>query len=176
MTATPSTATPTPEEATLSHAEGLRRIIEERSNVRPGSVNNRMAPEFVSCSEDGKTCITRYFLKPEMSNPMGWLHGGVTSAMIDMGMGALAYYHKKAICPTSTMTVNFLRPNRIGGYMVVKSHVDFLGTKIVHLSAQAWMEDNPEQLTATATGSYSVIGGGHGKNNESLSDKIGRLH
>lgn len=163
-------------EQPLSHAEGLRRIIEERSKVRPGSVNNRMAPEFVSCSEDGKTCITRYFLKPEMSNPMGWLHGGVTSAMIDMGMGALAYYHKQAICPTSTMTVNFLRPNRIGGYMVVKSHVDFLGTKIVHLSAQAWMEDNPEQLTATATGTYSVIGGGHSGKKESLSDKIGRLH
>ncbi len=156
-----------------SHEEGLRRIIEERSNVRPGSVNNRMAPEFVSCSEDGKTCITRYFLKPEMSNPMGWLHGGVTSAMLDMAMGALAYYHKQAICPTSTMTVNFLRPNRIGKYMVVKAHVDFLGKKIVHLSAQAWMEDNEEQLTATSTGSYSVIGG---STKETLSDKIGRLH
>lgn len=175
MMTTTSTTSNTNEQP-LSHEEGLRRIIEERSKVRPGSVNNRMAPEFVSCSEDGKTCITRYFLKPEMSNPMGWLHGGVTSAMIDMAMGALAYYHKKAICPTSTMTVNYLRPNRIGGYMVVKAHADFLGKKIVHLSAQAWMEDNPEQLTATATGSYSVIGGGHSDKSESLSDKIGRLH
>ncbi|MDO5549149.1 MAG: PaaI family thioesterase [Eubacteriales bacterium] len=140
------------------HEAGLRQVIQDRRLQQPGSVNDRMAPEFVSCSENGRECTVRYFLKPEMRNPMGWLHGGMTSAMLDMGMGLLTYYHVQMTCPTSSMTINFLRPNRIGGYLVVQSRVSHLGKKIVHLTSQAWMEDEPEHLTATATGSYVVLG------------------
>lgn len=171
MTITSSSVSPS--DSALMHAEGLRHVIEERSLVRPGSINNRLAPEFVSCSEDGKTCTIRYLLRPEMSNPMGWLHGGMTSTMIDMGMGTLAYYHKQALCPTSSMTINYLRPNRIGGYLMVQSTIHFLGSKIIHLSSQTWMEDEPDKLTATATGVFSVLGSSSA---EPLSEKVGRLH
>jgi uncharacterized protein (TIGR00369 family) len=139
------------------HEKGLRQVIQNRRIQEPGSVNDRMAPEFVSCSEDGRECTVRYFLKPEMRNPMGWLHGGVTSTMLDMGMGMLAFYHQQTICPTSSMTINYLRPNRIGTYLVVQSRIAHLGKKIVHLTAQAWMEEDPKHLTATATGSYVVL-------------------
>lgn len=139
------------------HEAGLRHVIEARRLMQPGSVNDRMAPQFVSCSEDGRECIVRYRLKPEMRNPMGWLHGGITSTMMDMGMGMLAYYHQQAVCPTTTMTINYLRPNQIGGNLMVRSRVSHLGKKIVHLTAEAWMEDSPKHLTATATGSYAVI-------------------
>ena len=36
------------------HEEGLRELIEKRRLQQPGSVNDRMAPEFVSCSEDAR--------------------------------------------------------------------------------------------------------------------------
>ena len=65
------------------HEQRLRVAINRRTNAEQGSVNNRIPPEFVSCSEDGMKCTVRYRLKPEMRNPMGWLHGGVTSAMMD---------------------------------------------------------------------------------------------
>lgn len=141
-----------------THADGIRQVIENRRLQEPGSVNGRMAPEFISCSEDGRECTVRFFLKEEMRNPYGWLHGGVTSTMLDMGMGLLAYYHYQTTCPTSSMTINFLRPNRLGSYLVVQSRVAHLGKKIIHLTAQAWMEDEPKHLTATATGSYAVLG------------------
>lgn len=152
--------------------ERMRIVLTERTTMEPGSVNERMAPEFVSCSEDGRECIIRYQLKPEMRNPLGWLHGGVTSTMIDMGMGLLAYFHKQAICPTSSMTVNYLRPNRIGSNLIVRSQVTHLGRHIVHLAAQCWMEDAPEHITATATGSYVVIGA---PKDEPLSEKVKTL-
>lgn len=98
------------------HEQRLRVAINRRTNAEQGSVNNRIPPEFVSCSEDGMKCTVRYRLKPEMRNPMGWLHGGVTSAMMDMGMGLLVYYNADFhLCPTATMTVNYIRPGRIGG-------------------------------------------------------------
>ena len=140
------------------HAEGLRELIEKRRLQQPGSVNDRMAPEFVSCSEDARECTVRFLLTPEMRNPVGWLHGGVTSTMLDMGMGLLAFYHKGEMCPTTSMTINYLRPNRIGGYLMVKSRIAHLGKKIVHLTATAWMEDEKKHLTAAATASYAVIG------------------
>ena len=140
------------------HEEGLRELIEKRRLQQPGSVNDRMAPEFVSCSEDARECTVRFHLKPEMRNPIGWLHGGVTSTMMDMGMGLLAFYHKQEMCPTTSMTINYLRPNRIGGYLVVNSRIAHLDKKIVHLTATAWMEDEKKHLTATATASYAVIG------------------
>ena len=140
------------------HEMGLRQVIKDRRMMEPGAVNDRMAPEFVSCSDDGRECTVRYYLKPSMRNPMGWLHGGVTSAMMDMGMGMLAHYHQQATCPTTSMTINYLRPNRIGSYLVVQSRVAHLGKKIVHLTATAWMEDAPKHLTATATASYAVLG------------------
>ena len=138
------------------HARQLCAAIEKRSNAQPGSVNYRMPPEFISCSDDGKICTVRYQLKPEMRNPMGWLHGGVTSAMLDMGMGLLVYYNADfRLCPTSSMTVNYLRPGRIGGSLIVQSEITFQGHKIYHTCARAWMEDT-EKLNATATASYMV--------------------
>ncbi len=154
------------------HEQGLRSLIHERSFQEPGSVNDRMSPEFVSCSEDAQTVTVRYLLKPEMRNPMGWLHGGVTATMIDMGMGLLAFYNAQAVCPTNSMTLNFLRPGRIGGYLVVQAHVTHLGRRLVHLSAECWMEDDPDHLVATATGSYAVI---TPRSAGPLSDKLKRL-
>ena len=115
------------------HEQRLRVAINRRTNAEQGSVNNRIPPEFVSCSEDGMKCTVRYRLKPEMRNPMGWLHGGVTSAMMDMGMGLLVYYNADFhLCPTATMTVNYIRPGRIGGNLIVESEITFRGRKLFH--------------------------------------------
>lgn len=139
------------------HEQRLRAAIYRRTHAEPGSVNDRIPPEFISCSEDGKICTVRYKLKPEQRNPMGWLHGGVISAMVDMGMGLLAYYNAGfALCPTASMTVNFLRPGRIGGSLMVQSEIVFHGKKIFHTTARCWMEDAPGQLVATATASYII--------------------
>jgi uncharacterized protein (TIGR00369 family) len=139
------------------HEQRLRAAIDRRTQAEPGSVNYRIPPQFVSCSSDGKTCTVRYALKPEMRNPMGWLHGGVTSAMLDMGMGLLAYYNADfVLCPTTTMTVNYLRPGRIGGALIVESQITYHGRKIIHTRASAWMENAPDKLVATATASYMV--------------------
>ena len=159
--------------ASNSHEEGFRSLIIERSIIEPGSVNNRMCPEFVSCSDDGMSVTVRYKLTPEMRNPMGWLHGGITSAMMDMGMGLLAFYGTNAVCPTNSMTINFLRPGKIGGYLVVRSRITHLGRRIVHLSSESFMQDEPEHLVATATGSYAVITSG---DERSISDKIKSLN
>ncbi|MDO4286775.1 MAG: PaaI family thioesterase [Eubacteriales bacterium] len=141
----------------IYHEQRLRVAINRRTQAEPGSVNNRIPPEFISCSEDGHICTIRYRLKPEMRNPMGWLHGGVISAMVDMGMGLLVYYNADfLLCPTASMTVNFLRPGRIDGCLVVQSEITFHGHKIFHTTARAWMEDEPEKLVCTATGSYIV--------------------
>lgn len=139
------------------HEQRLRAAIDQRTHAEPGSVNYRIPPQFVSCTDDGRTCTVRYLLKPEMRNPMGWLHGGVTSAMLDMGMGLLTYYNAGfALCPTASMTVNFLRPGRIGSWLIVQSEIHFQGRKIIHTSARAWMDGTPDQLVATATASYMV--------------------
>lgn len=140
------------------HEQRLRAAIDRRTHAEPGSVNYRIPPQFISCSEDGRICTVQYLLKPELRNPMGWLQGGVTCAMVDMGMGLLAYYNAGfALCPTASMTVNFLRPGRIGGWLNVRSEIHFQGRKIIHASAVAWMEGDPEdELVATATASYMV--------------------
>lgn len=139
------------------HEQRLRAAIDRRTHAEPGSVNDRIPPQFVSCSADGRICTVRYRLKPEMRNPMGWLHGGVMSAMVDMGMGLLAYYNAGfALCPTASMTVNYLRPGRIGGWLTVESQIVFQGRKIIHASAKTWMEDAPDKLVSTATASYMI--------------------
>lgn len=139
------------------HEQRLRSAIYRRTHSEPGSVNDRIPPEFVSCSDDGLICTVRYNLKPEQRNPMGWLHGGVMSAMVDMGMGLLCYYHAGfALCPTGSMTVNFLRPGRIGGSLMVQSEIVFQGRKLFHTTARCWMEDAPEKLVATATATYII--------------------
>lgn len=137
------------------HEQRLRAALYRRSHAEPGSVNDRIPPQFVSCNDEGTICTVSYKLKPELRNPMGWLHGGITGAMMDMGMGLLVYYNAGfSLCPTATMTVNYLRPGRIGGSLVVESEINFQGKKIFHTSARAWMEDDPDRLVATATATY----------------------
>ena len=38
------------------HEQRLRAAIYRRTHAEPGSVNDRIPPEFLSCSEDGKKC------------------------------------------------------------------------------------------------------------------------
>lgn len=141
----------------LSQEESIRNILQARLLEDDGSVNARMNPELVSCSEDGQSCILRFPCKPSMRNPMGWVHGGVVSTMMDISMGLLACYSAGGhVCATISMNINFVRPTQIDGALLCRATMIHRGHRLVQLRCECWKEDRPDRITAHGSGDYII--------------------
>lgn len=70
-----------------------------------------------------KTLTLTFPLRSWMLNPKGMLHGGIMTTMLDMAMGMLARYERKAnLVSTVSLSVDFLRPVR-ADTATVSAHV-----------------------------------------------------
>lgn len=82
-----------------------------------------------------------YQSRPEFSNPMGHLQGGMLAAMLDDAMGVFALIgHEGKPAATVSMTVGFLRPTQLAE---VKVEVYFVrqGRKISNIEAIAYQKE-----------------------------------
>ena len=74
-------------------------------------INDLLSPSLAACSAEEKTLPLTFPLRSLMLNPKGTLHGGIMTTMLDMAMGMLARYERKAnLVSTVSLSVDFLRP------------------------------------------------------------------
>jgi uncharacterized protein (TIGR00369 family) len=94
----------------------------------------------------------------------GYFHGGVISGLADLaGGGAVTTTlpHGRAVV-TISLHVNFLAPAR-GERLVAKGTVVKVGSTVGVASIEVvTLEQGREQVSATATVTYRVVGGGSG--------------
>jgi len=91
-----------------------------------------------------------FLVRKEMTNPVGMLHGGVISGMIDDCMGVtfftlgLEYFY-----PSINLHVDFFNPAKEGEIVHVKTRVMKQGKTIINIRAEVLNQRNI--LVATAT-------------------------
>lgn len=87
----------------------------------------------------------------------GYLHGGITCAVLDEAMGWAAYHLSSgALAATARLQIKFRRPIFIGEPLTVKASITRKSSR--HLWTQATMKRKDGKLAAEAT-AIMVIGG-----------------
>lgn len=133
----------------------LIKLTEDRRVTIPNSINARMDPQILECDEQTHTLLIAFPTGEWMSNPMGIIHGGILSTAADISMGTLCFYlADENLCPTGSLSINYLRPGVIGPRLICRAHSSFFGRTVIHTSCEAWMENEPDKLVCTATGVF----------------------
>lgn len=105
-------------------------------------------------NEAGKIRIA-FQARPEFMNPIGMVHGGLLSAMLDevMGnaIGILLTNHEFA--PTVELKINFVRP-AYPGLLLAEAHIVHRGFSLVFLQSE--LRNAEGQLIATATATAQI--------------------
>jgi uncharacterized protein (TIGR00369 family) len=107
-------------------------------------------------SVEEKAVEFQFMVRKEMTNPVGMLHGGVISGMIDDCMGVnffilgLEYFY-----PTINLNVEFFNPASEGETVIVKTQIIKQGKTIINIKADVINENNMK-LVAQATSNLVV--------------------
>jgi len=89
-------------------------------------------------------------VRPEMCNPVGTLHGGIHSAILDEVIGmTVAAMGNETHFVSLNMTTDYLRAARAGESIQATSQVIRRGRKAIHLIAQITDSDGKELSRAT---------------------------
>ena len=78
-----------------------------------------------------------YEVREDMCNPMGILHGGIASTMLDDIVGTMVYALGREFAFTSVnLNCDFLNPATPGDMLTAKSKVIRSGKNIIHVEGQ----------------------------------------
>ena len=133
----------------------LRSYLDRLAAGGDGTFNGMVAAELDRCDREKRTLTLRVRTQTWMENPNGVIHGGVSAAMLDMAMGALArYFTGGGMCPTVSMSVNYLRPVPVGAVVYLQAELPKLGSALCYTTGRILGEDRPDRVLCTATGVY----------------------
>lgn len=111
-------------------------------------------PRLVDCDGSSGSLTLVYDTLPWMSNALGVVHGGVTATMVDNCMGITSCVMVGRITPTVTMTVNYAKPIPLSTAIHVRTRTVSRGRTTVHLLAEIFLPDRPNEPLVSATGVY----------------------
>lgn len=123
--------------------------------IGKGTINETVAPKFDSCSVKDKYYCAAFDMTPMMCNPWGAVHGGILATAFDSMMGTVAFYFggcRKT--QTLSMQISYLRSGDAKQRLFIRSRITKAGKTVTYVTAEAWSEDRPDKLIATASGVY----------------------
>lgn len=89
------------------------------------------------------------------TNPVGTLQGGILSSFFDDAFGMLCFASLHKPCVTIDLTVNFIRPVKLGSFVIIHAVFKGRSRKLLQVSAEAVNGD--EKLVATATSNLMMF-------------------
>jgi uncharacterized protein (TIGR00369 family) len=89
------------------------------------------------------------------TNPVGTLQGGILSSFFDDAFGMLCFASLHRPCVTIDLSVNFIRPVKLGSFVIIHAVFKGRGRKLLQVSAEAVNGD--EKLVATAASNLLVF-------------------
>lgn len=83
-----------------------------------------------------------FVVREDFTNPVGMLHGGVVSAMMDDTVGMLVFSLGREFAYTSiNLNCDFLNGSRIGDVVTVQAQVVRAGKNVVHCECRTTNQD-----------------------------------
>ena len=117
----------------------------------PGGFTEQMAPAIEELDMEKRTIIASFQTNALMANPMGTVHGGVIAGMADTAAGMLS----KALIgawmagPTVSLSVNYLRPVRLGETVYVRASCQKNGRFLNYTTCEGYLASAPDEVLFT---------------------------
>ncbi len=138
----------------MNLGEKIKEIMEYDALQHKEGFNSLLKPTFVSANNEQNSFIIQYELQPWQLNPRGELHGGIVSALFDLGMGygAVAMSGGFSVA-TADLTIGFL--DRVDGAdkILVEVTIQKAGKLLIRMRADATSLQTGK-IVATAVGTF----------------------
>ena len=133
----------------------LQAILESEEDYESPSPYMRWLNGRLVAAEEGTVSVS-FKVRKEMCNPADILHGGVISGMMDEVVGIAVFsLGRDHFFSTVNLSVDFLRPAKLGDTVEVKAKVTRNGNRIIHVTAEMRKED---KLLAMANTNLIITG------------------
>ena len=134
--------------------KSIRAFIDKINTQSPDTLCGLLRPCFVCCDSEEQSLTVAYPAQYWEQNLLGRMHGGTMAALLDFTAGLLAIYESGTMAVTVSMQVSYLRPGPVDGHVIVRARSTKAGRTLLHIFAEAWCEDTPDKLIATANCVY----------------------
>jgi acyl-coenzyme A thioesterase 13 len=116
--------------------------------ITPSGFSEWLQFKMIEVEDD--SIVVELVIRPEMCNPVGTLHGGIHSAILDEVIGmTVAAMGNDTHFVSLNMTTDYLRAARSGERITATSRVIRKGRTAIHLIAQLTNADGKELSRAT---------------------------
>lgn len=96
--------------------------------------------------DEGKITL-RFKVRPEMTNPIGILHGGTTAAIMDDSIGAAVFtYGESFFYSTINLVVDYFGRAALGEEIIAEAFVIKKGKQLIHGQCEIWNTDRTRML------------------------------
>lgn len=111
----------------------------------------RWLKPIVLSAEWGKLSF-QYTARPEMINPMGILHGGVTAAIMDDIVGATMFtFNEQYFYATINNSIDYFAPARESEPLIAETQVIRKGNRVVNVQCEIWNGDRTKLIARGAS-------------------------
>lgn len=113
-----------------------------------------MSAEFISYTKN-KSLSVIFPVKPNQTNPMGFMQGGYIAAAFDNAFGPLSYLIAKRPTTTIDMNIQYIRGVAVDQNVIVTAQLEAKGFSTMHMTAE--MKTEQGKLLATATTNLLIL-------------------
>ena len=125
---------------TINQLEVLQEHVDKEFTASPSPYMKWLKP-IVLKAEQGQLSF-QYIVRKEMTNPMGTLHGGVTSSIVDDIIGATMFsFNEDCFYTTVNLVVDYFAPACEGDVIIADTSVIKKGKQMVNAQCEIWNEN-----------------------------------
>lgn len=134
--------------------EHIQSFVGKQFTGSPSPFAHWLNGKVISVEE--KSVAFQFMVRKEMTNPVGMLHGGVISGMIDDCIGVNFFIlGQEYFYPTINLNVEFFSPASEGETVIVKTQVIKQGKTVINIKADV-INESTKKLVAQATSNLVV--------------------
>lgn len=126
-------------------SEFLKNHIGKEVSESPSPFMNWLKPKMISV-EPGNL-VFQYFIRKEMTNPFGTLHGGIIAAIIDDAIGAtLISFGEPFFYVTVNLSIDYFASSKENDVIIASTFINKKGNTIVNAQCEVWNADKTKLL------------------------------
>jgi len=115
----------------------LRRLIGKKVSNSPSPAGNWLGSVLTKVEKG--SIEAEIEVRPEMTNPVGTLHGGMISFIIDEVIGATVYsLYTPNVYVSSNLYIDFLAPAKLGDIITARTRIIRLGKTIINAECELY--------------------------------------
>ncbi len=135
--------------------EFLKGQVGREANDSPSPLMRWLNPVMLA-AEEGQLSL-EYTVRPEMTNPAGTLHGGITAAIIDDAIGATMFsYGESHFYTTINNVIDYFASARENDRVIAETQIIKKGRQIVNAQCVVWNADKSRMLARGYTNLMKV--------------------